>query len=415
MGEKDRNSTLEAEFIEHIAESTTATKTVTQTLEKVQAELSQKEVELSHALEENESQREVIRLEKERRAVLEAEHSQKENELLHVLEENESQRDVIRLEKERRVELEAEHSRKEGELLHVLEENASQKDVIRLEKERRAELEAERIGYEDLQAERGVNQSESSKAQEEELQKIQAELIDRQMELNEEKRALQEANEMIQHEKERRAALEAERIGWLEEFERLERKAMNVSSTETVERLQVQLNGLKEELNLKARALDDAKEVIRHEKERRAQLEAERMDPGFDNNSNRAYVIKSTTQALQKAQEDLQKKNAEIRNLKDELEEQQNLVSEYKAERDQHAEDGQERRNEVDNELERTRTALAFAQQELAEMKDKSESTSLTFSQDMTSFTGESCGGSVVEYEESIDLMVTEMEVMHTE
>merc|ERR1719284_582816 len=95
--EKDRNSTLEPEFIEHIAESTTATKTVTQTLEKVQAELSQKEEELSHALEENESQREVIRLERERRAVMEAEHSRKEGELLHALE--------------------AEHSRKEGELL----------------------------------------------------------------------------------------------------------------------------------------------------------------------------------------------------------------------------------------------------------------------------------------------------------
>jgi len=374
--EKDRNSTLQAE----LAESATANKTVTQRLEKVQAELSQKEVELGHALEENESLR-----------------------------------DVIRLDKERREKLEAEQSRKEEEMLQVLEESLSQKGVIRLEKEQRAVLEADCIGYGDFKAERGVNQLESSQAHAEELQKIQAELVDRRMELNEEKRALQEANEMIQHEKERRAALEAERIGWLEEFERLERKVVNASSTETVERLQIQLNGLKEELNLKARALDDAKEVIRQEKERRTQLEAERMDPGCDNNSNRAYVIKSTTQALQKAQEDLQKKNAEIKNLKDELEEQQNLVSEYKAEQDQQAQDGQERRNEVDKELERTRTALAFAQQELAEMKDKSESTSLTFSQDMTSFAGESCGGSVVEYEESIDYMVTETEVMHTE
>jgi len=300
-------------------------------------------------------------------------------------------------------------------MLHVLEESLSQKGVIRLEKEQRAVLDADCISYGDFKAERGVTPLESSKAHEEELQKIQAELVDRRMELNEERRALQEANEIIQHEKERRAALEAERIGWLEEFERLERKVVNASSTETVEKLQIQLNGLKEELNLKAKALDDAKEVIRQEKERRTQLEAERVDPGFDNNSNRAYVIKSTTQALQKAQEDLQKKNAEIRNLKDELEEEQNLVSEYKAERDQQAQDGQERRNDVDKELERTRTALAFAQQELAEMKDKSESTSLTFSQDMTSFTGESCGGSVVEYEESIDFMVTETEVMHTE
>merc|ERR1712007_327006 len=134
------------------------------------------------------------------------------------------------------------------------------------------------------------------------------------------------------------------------------------------------------------------------------QLEAERMDPGFDNNSNRAYVIKSTAQALQKAQDDLKKKNAEIRNLKEELEEKENLVSEYKAELDQQPQGGQEQRNEVDKELERTRTELAFARQELAEMKDKSESTSLTFSQDMTSFTVESCGESVLEYEESIDV-----------
>merc|ERR1712007_59179 len=196
---------------------------------------------------------------------------------------------------------------------------------------------------------------------------------------------------------------------------RLERKVMNVSSTEAVERLQIQLDGLKEELNLKGKELDDAKEVIRHEKEKRSQLEAERMDPGFDNNSNRAYVIKSTAQALQKAQDDLKKKNAEIRNLKEELEEKENLVSEYKAELDQQPQGGQEQRNEVDKELERTRTELAFARQELAEMKDKSESTSLTFSQDMTSFTVESCGESVLEYEESIDVMVTEMEVMHTE
>merc|ERR1712196_3514 len=130
------------------------------------------------------------------------------------------------------------------------------------------------------------------------------------------------------------------------------------------------------------------------------------MDPGFDNNSNRAYVMKSTTQALQKAQEDFKKKNAEISNLKDELEKQENLVSEYKAELDQQAQDGQNQRNEVDKELARTRTELAFAQQELAEIKDKSES---------TSFTLESCGGSDVEYEESIDFMVTETEVMHTE
>merc|ERR1719392_394173 len=142
---------------------------------------------------------------------------------------------------------------------------------------------------------------------------------------------------------------------------------MNVSSTVTIDKLQIQVNSLKEELNLKAKALDDAKEVIRHEKERRTQLEAERMDPGFDNNSNRAYVMKSTTQALQKAQEDLKKKNAEISNLKDELEKQENLVSEYKAELDQQAQDGQNQRNEVDKELARTRTELAFAQQELAE------------------------------------------------
>merc|ERR1712107_314426 len=116
--------------------------------------------------------------------------------------------------------------------------------------------------------ERGVDQLERSKANEE-LQKIHAELIDRQMELNEERRALQEAHEIIRHERERRAALEAERVGWEEEFERLERKVMNVSSTVTVDKLQIQVNSLKEELNLKAKALDDAKEVIRHEKERR--------------------------------------------------------------------------------------------------------------------------------------------------
>merc|ERR1719152_712286 len=143
------------------------------------------------------------------------------------------------------------------------------------------------------------------------------------------------------------------------------------SSTVIVDKLQIQVNGLKEELNLKGRALDDAKEVIRHEKERRTQLEAERMDPGFDNNSNRAYVIKSTAQALQKAQDALKKKNVEIRTLKDELEEQENLVSEYKAELDQQAQGGQKQRNEVDKELARTRTELAFAQQELAEIKDK--------------------------------------------
>merc|ERR1712007_123850 len=210
--------------------------------------------------------------------------------------------------------------------------------------------------------------------------------------------------------------LEAERMSWEEEFVRLEARVMSVaSSSSAVERLQNELDDVKEELTHKKRALDDAKEVIRHEKERRAQLEAERMDPGFDNNSNRAYVMKSTTQALQKAQEDLKKKNVEIINLKDELEKQENLVSEYKVELDQQAQDGQEQRNEVDKELARTRTELAFAQQELAEIKDKSESTSLTFSQDMTSFTLESCGGSVMEYEESIDFMVTETEVMHTE
>merc|ERR1712007_354361 len=116
-----------------------------------------------------------------------------------------------------------------------------------------------------------------------------------------------------------------------------------------------------------------------------------------------------------KAQDDLKKKNAEIRNLKDELEQQENLVSEYKAELDQQAQDGQEQRSEVDKELESTRTALALARQEIAEMKDESESTSLTFSQDMTSCMVESCVESVVEYEDSIDIMVTETEVMRTE
>merc|ERR1712107_951286 len=117
-----------------------------------------------------------------------------------------------------------------------------------------------------------------------------------------------------------------------------------------------------------------------------------------------------------KAQDDLKKKNAEIRNLKDELEEQ--------------VQGGQKQRNELDKELESTRTALALARQEIAEMKDKSESTSmtffqeladksettsLTFSQDIPSFMVESCVESVVEYEESIDIMVTETEVARIE
>merc|ERR1712196_481647 len=123
----------------------------------------------------------------------------------------------------------------------------------------------------------------------------------------------------------------------------------------------------------------------------------------------------STAQALQKAQDDLKKKNAEIRNLKDELEEQENLVTEYKAELDQQVQGGQKQRNELDKELESTRTALALARQEIAEMKDKSESTSMTFSQDMPSFMVESCVESVVEYEESIDIMVTETEVARIE
>merc|ERR1712137_1081890 len=111
---------------------------------------------------------------------------------------------------------------------------------------------------------------------------------------------------------------------------------------------------------------------------RRAQLEAERVEGGHGNDTNRAYVLKSTAQALQKAQEDLKKKNAEIRDLKDGIQEQEELVLKCKTELDEQARDNQaleRRKNQVDQELGKTKSALA--RQELLEMKDRSESTSL--------------------------------------
>lgn len=189
-------------------------------------------------------------------------------------------------------------------------------------------------------------------------------------------------------------------MSWEEEFVRLEARVMSVaSSSSAVERLQNELDDVKEELTHKKRALDDAKEVIRHEKERRAQLEAERSEGGCGNDTNRAYVIKTTAQALQKAQEDLKKKNAEIRDLKDGMQEQEELVLKCKTELDEQAREKQaleRRKDQVDQELGKTKSALALARQELVEMKDRSESTSLTFSRDMSSSTAESC----VEYEE---------------
>merc|ERR1712064_218904 len=174
--------------------------------------------------------------------------------------------------------------------------------------------------------------------------------------------------------------------------------------------------------------------------------------------------------ALQKAQEDLKKKSAEIRDLKDALEEQEELVGEYKAELDQQTLDGQAlekekdqinkeldktksptfSQNQTEEELDNTKSALAFARQELAEMKQKFESMSLTFSQDqtneelentkyalalarqelselkekpepttlafsddMTSFRVESCVEyeTITEYEETMEITVTETEV----
>lgn len=151
--------------------------------------------------------------------------------------------------------------------------------------------------------------------------------------------------------------------------------------------MQNELDDVKAELSHKKRALDDAKEVIRTEKEKQSQLEMEKFQCGYGQDTNRAYVIKSTAQALQKAQEDLKKKNTEIRDLKDALEEQEELVGEYKAELDQQTLDGQaleKEKDQVNKELDNTKSSLASARQELAKLTEKSETMSSTFSQNQT-------------------------------
>merc|ERR1711945_35120 len=149
------------------------------------------------------------------------------------------------------------------------------------------------------------------------------------------------------------------------------------------------------------------------------------------------------------------KKSAEIRDLKDALEEQEELVGEYKAELDQQTLDGQalekekdQINKELDNtksalasarqelaklteksetmsstfsqdqtneELENTKYALALARQELSELKEKPEPTTLAFSEDMTSFRVESCVEyeATTEYEETMEITVTETEVAY--